>query len=406
MRPSPPLNAPVLQPGNQKFSHTISYYLVFTVFGMLLASLGPSLPYLAEQLRASIGQISYLIVGRSVGYLLGTLLASRLYDLLPGHKILAAKLLGMAVLMALVPFVPYVWVLAGVLVLIGIGMGGVDVGGNTLLVWLHGRKAGPYLNGMFFFAGLGAFLAPVLVTAAVLSLGDVYWAYWGLALLLVPPGLWLAFLKSPEIQKANSDVHMKSANTPLLVLFSLFLFLYIGAEAVYGDWVYTYAISTGLADAALAAYLTSTFWIAITLGRLLGVPLATRFDPRRIIAVDIVGMVAGFGLILLFQDSLAVTWIGTGLVGISMASIFPTTLAFAERHMHISGRVTGWMFSGGSLGGLFLPWLVGQLFEPLGPASMMVTLFVNSILAGLVLMILNVFVGRRKEEDPGSYLGL
>lgn len=66
MRPSLPLTAPVLQPGKQKFSHTTSYYLVFTIFGMLLASLGPSLLYLSEQLRASIGQISYLIVGRAV----------------------------------------------------------------------------------------------------------------------------------------------------------------------------------------------------------------------------------------------------------------------------------------------------------------------------------------------------
>ena len=34
--------------------------MVFTILGLLLASLGPSPPHLAEQLRASIVHISYL----------------------------------------------------------------------------------------------------------------------------------------------------------------------------------------------------------------------------------------------------------------------------------------------------------------------------------------------------------
>jgi hypothetical protein len=47
-------------PLNQKSTYTIAYYIIFTALGMLLASLGPSLPYLANELSASIGQKSYL----------------------------------------------------------------------------------------------------------------------------------------------------------------------------------------------------------------------------------------------------------------------------------------------------------------------------------------------------------
>ncbi len=398
----PPRTAPA-GPLNQKSTQTIAYYVAFSALGMLLASLGPSLPYLAEELQASLGQISYLIVGRSLGYLIGTLFAGRFYDRLPGHQVLGGVFLCMAGLMALVPFVPQVWLLAGLLVMVGVGMGGVDVGGNTLLVWLHGRAVGPYLNGMFFFAGVGAFLAPVLVAQAVLSLGDVYWAYWGLSILLLPTGLWLVFLKSPERPKSGLNRHQEIYNPLLLVLFSLFLFLYIGAEAVYGDWVYTYAVSTALADAAGAAYLTSTFWVAITVGRLLGVPLSSRFDPQRIIALDISGLILGLLIVLSWSEILLAAWVGTGLIGLSMASIFPATLSFAERKMHISGRVTGWMLSGGSLGGLFLPWLVGQFFEPSGPSSMMIILLVDILLAGTVLGFLVGFARRAsgypKEEQ-------
>ena len=35
--------------------------------------------------------------------------------------------------------------------------------------------------------------------------------------------------------------------------------------------------------------------------------------------------------------------------------------------MTTTGRVTAWFLVGGSLGVMVLPWLIGQLFEPLGP---------------------------------------
>ncbi len=43
----------------------------------------------------------------------------------------------------------------------------------------------------------------------------------------------------------------------------------------------TYAVKLGLADAALAAYLTSLFWLAFTIGRLISIPVAIRFSPAQ-----------------------------------------------------------------------------------------------------------------------------
>jgi nitrate/nitrite transporter NarK len=60
--------------------------------------------------------------------------------------------------------------------------------------------------------------------------------------------------------------------------------------------------------------------------------------------------------------------------------------------MQLSGRLTGLILSGGSLGGLFLSWLVGQFFEPAGPISMRVILFVDVLLASIVLWLLIAYV--------------
>ena len=64
-------------------------------------------------------------------------------------------------------------------------------------------------------------------------------------------------------------------------MIALLLFLFVAAEASYGGWVYTYALKLGIGSATTAAYLTSAFWGALTLGRLVSIPLAARFRPAR-----------------------------------------------------------------------------------------------------------------------------
>jgi hypothetical protein len=38
--------------------------------------------------------------------------------------------------------------------------------------------------------------------------------------------------------------------------------------------------------------------------------------------------------------------------------------------MPISGRAMGWFFVGSSAGGMTVPWVIGQLFEPVSPQAM------------------------------------
>jgi FHS family Na+ dependent glucose MFS transporter 1 len=159
------------------------------------------------------------------------------------------------------------------------------------------------------------------------------------------------------------------------------LFLYVGAEVGFGGWIYTYGVALDLGSEATAAYLTSSFWGALTLGRLLTVPVATQLKPRTILLGDLVGCLFSVGIILWWSDSLTAVWLGAAGLGFSMASIFPTTLSLAENRMPITGQVNGWFFVGASTGGMVLPWLIGQLFESIGPHITMIAIMTNLLLA-------------------------
>ena len=89
-------------------------------------------------------------------------------------------------MMLLIPVVPLLWLLAAVLLILGLGEGALDVGGNTLLVWGYREKVAPYMNALHFFFGVGAFISPIIVAQAIQATGDIMLAYWALAVLMLP----------------------------------------------------------------------------------------------------------------------------------------------------------------------------------------------------------------------------
>jgi fucose permease len=379
-----------------KINKTIAYYASFIGLGLTTSTLGPTLPGLSAHTKATLSQASYLFAAHSLGYMLGTLFGGRMYDRFPGHRLQGVALLMMAVLMALVPVLPLLWVLAGVLLVLGVFEGSLDVGGNTLIVWVHREKNGPFMNGLHFFFGVGAFLAPVIVAQSLLLTQDIHWAYWAIALLLLPVSVWLLAQPSPEIRRGAQAASATQANTVLLVSIILFFFLYVGAEIGFAGWITTYSVALGLSDTVGGAYLTSVFWGALTLGRLLSIPIAARVSLRWILLGDTLGSVLSLGIILLFPRSVSAMWVGAFGTGLFMASVFPTTLSWAETRFPINGKITGLFFLGGSAGSMFFPWLVGQLFEPFGPRSVMLLVF--AIMAADLLVYLTLMLPSSRKK--------
>jgi fucose permease len=378
---------------------TIGYFAVFVVLGMATSLLGPTLPGLATQTAAQLAAISYLFTAHALGYMGGSFFGGRLYDRVPGHLVVVAMLVLMAAVLTLIPWIPVLWLLMPVWILLGVSGGALDVGGNTLLIWVHGRQVGPYMNALHFFFGVGSFLIPIIVAQAMALTGSFPWAYRVLALLVLPVALWMARVPSPTSpnapnnqaateRRAGEETQSKVDARRTVILICLLLGLYVGAEAAFGGWIYTYAVALDLSDVTTAAYLTSAFWGALTAGRLLAIPVAARFRPRSILFADLAGCLASVGLLLAGSGSAAATWLGAMGLGLSMASIFPTAMSLAEHRIPISGQVTGWFLVSASIGGMLLPWLIGQLFEPVGPRMTMVAILLDLMAAMLVLIVL------------------
>jgi FHS family Na+ dependent glucose MFS transporter 1 len=174
---------------NDAIRRTFGYYFLFICLGLDSAILGPTLPALASQTSSRLGQMGLVFLVGAIGYTLGTIIGGRVFDRLPGHPVLGIAQLCAAVLIFFIPLAASLWLLLAILACKGFAEGFVNTGANALLVWTHGEKVAPFMNGLHFFFGLGAFLSPFLVAQVVGVAGGYRWAYWALAAFAALVGL-------------------------------------------------------------------------------------------------------------------------------------------------------------------------------------------------------------------------
>ena len=366
---------------------TIAYYLSFILLGASTAASGPSLPKLAEHTSSGLDRISLIFVFGSLGYVIGSYFGGRAYDRVPGHRLMAIALLAIALASVLIPLAPVLWMLLVAMFLSGLAGGIVDVGCNTLLLWTHGKSAGPFMNGLHFFFGVGSVIAPLLFARVLMQTGDIHWLFWSVAIACLPTAVWCWFLSEPSTHaQAQERNNAPFPVLPVLLMVIMFV-LYVGLELGFANWIYTYALTLGLGNAVESAYLTSGFWGSFTLGRLLGIWVSTRARSQTILFADLIGCAISTIIIMLWKDSGLALWIGSIGLGLSMASIFPTFLMLAGERMEVTGAMTGWFLVGSGAGSMLLPWLIGQIFVRTGPQAMTTVLLIDIAAIMLVMLL-------------------
>lgn len=367
-----------------KHLQTAGYFSAFFILGSVIASLGPTLPDLAAAVGRNPGSLGFLFSVRSLGYLTGSLVGGYLYERIRGHRVMSTSLIVLALSLGLIPRNALLLPLVLLLYAAGAGLGALDIGSNTLLARVHRKNRGPYLNGMYLLAGIGSMLTPLYLSQVSFRLD-----YWGLGVLSVLAAAWLAFTPSPSRENPDRESQNQGLNQSLLVIFCLLAFLFIGIEISYGGWIFTYAQRIELDGPNSPYLLTSLFWLSITAGRLIAIPVSSVLKPSRNVLLLLGGGVLSSTLTALLPDSPAAVWLGTAGIGLSLSAIFPTTFHLVRTISPLPEKSYGLVWASGSLGGMFLPWLSGELFTRVGPISLMTIILISWLTALSLFIILN-----------------
>ncbi|XP_067883448.1 sodium-dependent glucose transporter 1 isoform X1 [Heterodontus francisci] len=376
----------------------------FLGLGMSIAILGPTFKELATNVNKNISEISYIFVGRSLGYLGGSLVGGLLFDCMNPHLLIGISMLMTALGMCTIPWCTKTVLLMALMSLVGISMGFLDTGGNLLILLTWGKQVGPYMQALHFSFALGAFVAPILAKpllgnlrktinkdgndllintqnssqskpASVLDklkttisgFDPFTWTYLiiGSFVLVVSVSFFISYLKSsPNRSRAgvsSQEAPFARYHNAILFLLFLFFFCYVGAEVAYGSYIFTYAKEFGHMDDNQAAGLNSFFWGTFATGRGLAIFLATCLYPGTMILLSLIGCTISSLILTLYHNNLISLWVGTGLYGVSMAATFPSGITWVKQYTNTTGKSAALFVFGAAVGEMVVPAMVGFL---------------------------------------------
>ncbi|GHE21819.1 MFS transporter [Halomonas urumqiensis] len=365
---------------------TYRYFLIFIAIGASGGLLGPALPHLAEMTGSTMGQIAVLFTARALGNMLGSVGSGLLVDRFSGHRVVIGMLLLMAAGLIAVPFSHALVVLTGVVFVLGFAEVSINASSNTLLLWAHGVRSPPWISALHFCFGLGNMLVPLVLIGVLALTGKAAWTFWlvaAYALLLVIP---LARVPSPRPDPSRDGEREPPPppNARRLGLFLAMFGLYVGTEITFAGWITAYATLEGLATGD-AALLVTLFWMTLSAGRLLAIPLLRKMTPWMVLRGCL-----GLGLLsaLALQFGWLPLWLIALLFGLACSAIFPTLFGLSNALMAMSGRTTGLIFLAGGVGAMALPSIAGPLLDWAGTGAfpLLLVALMGLLIAGLVAL--------------------
>ncbi len=350
-----------------------AYFGTFVALGMFAGILGPSIDVFKARTGSNDGEIAILFAVLALGYTVGGVLTGPLFDRRKGHPLVASGLAGAAVAVFAITQASTLLALGVLMALMGFATSAVDTGGNTLLTWLHGKNLGPWMIGLHAAFGVGSALTPLLLEGSRSLRGDINGGLVVMGVVSLAAAAMLLRFSSPTHRaedRLDESVEIAAPVKPApkklaLVVAAAFFFVYVGLEIGFAGWVYTFAKDHGFSDRRASA-LTSTFWWAFTAGRLLGIPVARYLSAKSQILVDVVVTLGGATVLWASNSNAAMIWVGTAVLGIGLATMFPAMINVANERVAVTGRVTSWFISGAGFGSAVLPWSVGRLFNRYG----------------------------------------
>lgn len=350
-----------------EWKRTATYYAMFIVCGAVSGMLGPSLVYLADLAQASVSQISILFTARGIGNILGALLASRMYDRFAGHHYLILMLVCVIAGLFMIPFASNLTMLIAVFFLLGASEVSLNTGGNLMMLWLHREKVGSYVTFLHLCYSTGAMIAPMIFVFSMWLSGDFGWGFWLIALYSCLFPILLSQQSSPTFSaSASHDAVTPEKQSVRFHAYLWVVFLYVSFEISIAGWISTYGVLSGW-DQEHAAILSTWFFLALSLGRLLIVPLQAWLTEQQCIS----GLLMISGLSALAMTGMAsghLSWIAFGL-GLGCSALFPLMFSFANNILVLTGRRTGMVFVCCGLGALVAPSLSGPIIDQLGVSA-------------------------------------
>ncbi|KAF5022079.1 hypothetical protein F66182_5877 [Fusarium sp. NRRL 66182] len=359
------------------------FFTCLANFGNALSdgAAGALIPYMETYYGIGYGVVSLIFVGQAIGFIT----AAVFLDVLRA-KLGRGKLLGLSQALVTLAYIPIICgapfpVVVFSFFFIGFS-GSVTVAIANL--FCGGLQRGTFMLGLLHGSyGIGGTVGPLIATALVTAANTVWTRYYiltcAVGVCTFAMGMWSFWRYEKELspaarQKETAEAGESMMNSMLMalkmrivLLGSIFIFTYQGAEVSISGWVISFLINARDGDPGSVGYVTAGFWAGITIGRFLLSAPAHRIGEKRLVYGLILGAMA-FELLVWFVPSIVGNAVAVSIVGLLLGPIYPCAAAVFMRGMSRREALSGMgtISACGSAGGAVAPFITGLLAQAVG----------------------------------------
>ncbi|HUE24790.1 MAG TPA: MFS transporter [Bryobacteraceae bacterium] len=301
--------------------------LAIFVYGMIAAMLGTILPDLSARFHLTPSQLGQIAFTQALGLIIASIGVGPLIDN-EGKKVgLVLGLLLITLALFALPQSKGFGSISIYLFLLGLGGGIIVTAANALVSDISPARRGTTLNLLNLFFGLGGLATPFL--SANLMKRNPFRLCYTVAALTAATLVVNILTPMPPPSGARSfdfsDVG-PVLGKPVLFLLALFLFLYVACEVGVWNWLAQHLIAQGIPESRALNILSLGFALGLLIGRVAVSPILISVPaPLVTLAAAVLMTVTTF--LMLKTSNPTVAGVLVFLAGVSMAPVFPTTLA-------------------------------------------------------------------------------
>ena len=325
--------------------------LAIYVYGMIAAMLGTILPDLSDRFHLTPTQNGTIAFVQALGLIIASVGVGPLLDT-QGDK--AGLILGLALIAIALFALPRSAGFRGILVLmfmLGIGGGIVVTGANALTSAVSETHRATALNLVNLFFGLGGFTTP-FISANLFKKNWVRLCYTVASLTVVT--MIVEMVARMPAPTGNARFLLADVGPilgrPLLFMLGLFLFLYITCEVGVWNWLPRHLIAQGIPETKALNILSLGFALGLLIGRVGVSPILIHVPAVEVTLAASIAMAVTTFMMLRTNKPLA-AFVLVFIAGVSMAPVFPTTLAIAGTAFpQLTGTALGFVITCGWIG--------------------------------------------------------
>jgi fucose permease len=333
----------------------------FLLFGVSVTIVGATVPEIIRQFGWTYLAMGAVISAAPVGYFVSTFASGILVERFGMKMVLLSGLVLQVLGLSFFGTGPSILLNLSLTFLMGLGQGSTEVVTDFCVTRMDHPGRSRLLSLMHAAFPAGAVAGPLFL-GYVISTGQAWQAFYrALAITGILITIGLATLRFPSGREGRKRLGFEVFRDRFLILLSIVMFLFIGAELGISAWLSEYFVRVFGSSSSTGAWMVSLFWLGALSGRLSLSILYRGSEQANILVVLGCSVVI---ILSLFPLMASPFWAGILilLLGLGFSVIFPFVIVIAGYGFRENqGVAIGTVATGGGVGGFVFPVIMGSI---------------------------------------------